>query len=156
MSFCSVLGSWFRLLSYKKEIMVCNDTGLIVRYIPFSPVRWVEIWGLRPNTEYTRLVIRYLTRKGNHGVITTREGEATPRATPPAILFQISKIFNFSNNLPQATPPASPQAIFEKNLPLGHAFGNLKKTFASWLRLRLFFKKTFAFKLYRKLCLRQF
>ncbi|XP_003370248.1 conserved hypothetical protein [Trichinella spiralis] len=37
--------------------------------------RWVEIWGLRPNTEYTRLVIRYLTRKGNHGVITTREGE---------------------------------------------------------------------------------
>ncbi|KAL1233715.1 Bifunctional autolysin [Trichinella spiralis] len=43
-------GSWFRLLSYKKEIMVCNDTGLIVRYIPFSPVRWVEIWGLSQNT----------------------------------------------------------------------------------------------------------
>ncbi|KRY16122.1 hypothetical protein T12_4144 [Trichinella patagoniensis] len=53
-------GSWFRLLSYNKEIM------------------------------------------------------ATPGATPPAIFFQISKIFNFSNNLPQATPPASPQAIFEK------------------------------------------
>ncbi|KRY24497.1 hypothetical protein T01_7035 [Trichinella spiralis] len=29
-----------------------------------------------------------------------------PQATPPAILFQISKIFNFSNNLPQAMPLA--------------------------------------------------
>ncbi|KRY05289.1 hypothetical protein T01_2294 [Trichinella spiralis] len=32
--------------------------------------------------------------------------QATPPATPPAILFQISKIFNFSNNLPQAMPLA--------------------------------------------------
>ncbi|KRY35728.1 hypothetical protein T01_8865, partial [Trichinella spiralis] len=68
---------------------------------------------------------------------------ATPRATPPAILFQISKIFNFLNNLPPGYAP-------------GIASGNFKKTFASWLRLTLFFKKTFAFKLYRKLCLRQF
>ncbi|KRX66957.1 hypothetical protein T09_5860 [Trichinella sp. T9] len=42
-----------------------------------------------------------------------------PQATPPAIIFEISKIFNFSNNLPQATPRASPQAIFKKNFTLG-------------------------------------
>ncbi|KRY26432.1 hypothetical protein T01_15000 [Trichinella spiralis] len=53
-------GSWFRLLSYKKEIMATP---------PGMP-------------------------------------QATPPATPPAILFQISKIFNFSNNLPQAMPLA--------------------------------------------------
>ncbi|KAL1243693.1 ABC-type transporter [Trichinella spiralis] len=51
---CIMQGSWFRLLFYKKEIMVCNDTGLIVRYIPFSPVRVVK-FGPKPNTEYTRL-----------------------------------------------------------------------------------------------------
>ncbi|KRX28009.1 hypothetical protein T07_4223 [Trichinella nelsoni] len=53
--------------------------------------------------------------------------QAMPGATPPAILSQITKFINFSNNLPQATPPASPQAIF-------------KKTFALGARLRQFLK----------------
>ncbi|KRX80654.1 hypothetical protein T06_5568 [Trichinella sp. T6] len=123
-------GSWFRFLSYQKERMVCNETGLIVRYIPLTPV--VEIWGLRQyRIHYIGFTSDNKKNKERYGATpldklqTTPSGmpQATPpgmpQATPPAILFQISKIFNFSNNLPQATPPASPQAIFEKNFALG-------------------------------------
>ncbi|KRX76268.1 hypothetical protein T06_15017 [Trichinella sp. T6] len=67
---------------------------------------------------------------------------ATPGATPPAILFQISKISNFSNNLPQATPQASPQAIFKKIIALRPRPKAILKNYLPRGCLRLFFKKT--------------
>ncbi|KRX25192.1 hypothetical protein T07_621 [Trichinella nelsoni] len=100
----------------KKEIMVCNETGSIVRYIPFSPVSVITTQ--EKEMEYTSSnydkICPQATPPGTFQAKppgmpqATPPGmpQATPPATPPAILFQISKIFNFLNNLPQATPPA--------------------------------------------------
>ncbi|KRZ82139.1 hypothetical protein T08_7664 [Trichinella sp. T8] len=155
-----VLCSWFRLLFYKKEIMVCNDTGLIVRYIPFSSVTLTSASKQKATPadklQATPSGMPQATLPGMPQATLPGMPQATlpgmPQATLPGYasryasgyasrlslrlrrglrlrlyFFLISKIFNFSNNLPQATPPASPQAIFEKISPLGHAFGNFQK-----------------------------
>ncbi|KRY54369.1 hypothetical protein T03_5030 [Trichinella britovi] len=110
-------GSWFRLLSYNKEIMVCNDSGLVVHTIFSCQATPVEKLQATPSG------MPQATLPGMPQATLPGMPQATlpgmPQATPPAILFEISKIFNFSNNLPQATPQASPQAIFEKNFTLG-------------------------------------
>ncbi|KRY44352.1 hypothetical protein T03_16612, partial [Trichinella britovi] len=138
--------------SYEKEIMVSNDTALIVRVcIRIQPVckKSQSCEGINKATPVDKLqatpsgmpqAVPQATPQGMLGATPP----ATPGATPPAILFKISKISNFSNNLPQATPQASPQAIFKKiialrprpkailknYLPFGHAYGNFKKLFA--------------------------
>ncbi|KRZ53467.1 hypothetical protein T02_314 [Trichinella nativa] len=127
--------------------------------------------------EYTRLksdsrqtVSRYIARKGNHGLITTRRGEVAtpvdklqatpsgmpqatlpgmPQATPPAILFEISKNFQLFE---QFAPGYAP----------GIASGNFRKKFHPWampsaiLKKHLpcgyasgYFKKIFAFRLWK-------
>ncbi|KRZ48072.1 hypothetical protein T02_7285 [Trichinella nativa] len=106
--------------------------------------------------EYTRLksdsrqtVSRYIARKGNHGLITTRRGEVAtpvdklqatpsgmpqatlpgmPQATPPAILFEISKNFQLFE---QFAPGYAP----------GIASGNFRKKFHPWAMPSAILKK---------------
>ncbi|KRZ56407.1 hypothetical protein T02_1888 [Trichinella nativa] len=121
--------------SYKKEIMVSNDTALILRVCIRSVQESDE--GIKA-TPVDKL---QATPSGMPQAMPQATPQGMPGATPPAILFQISKNSNFLNNLPQATPQASPQAIFKKiialrprpkailknYLPRGHASGYFSK-----------------------------
>ncbi|KRX33560.1 hypothetical protein T05_1671 [Trichinella murrelli] len=108
--------SWFRLLFYKKEIMTdkCLQERGSLQQGKATPADKLQA---------TPSGMPQATLPGMPQATLPGMPQATlpgmPQATPPAIFFQISKIFNFSNNLPQATPRATPQAIFEKNFALG-------------------------------------
>ncbi|KRZ61240.1 hypothetical protein T02_2614 [Trichinella nativa] len=136
--------------SYKKEIMVSNDTALILRVCIRSVQESDE--GIKA-TPVDKL---QATPSGMPQAVPQATPQGMPGATPPAILFQISKISNFSNNLPQATPQASPQAIFKKIIALRPRPKAILKNYLPRGYASGYFSKKHAFQLHCRLCPRQF
>ncbi|KRY49211.1 hypothetical protein T03_12129 [Trichinella britovi] len=136
-----VLCSWFRLLFYKKEIMVCNDTGLIVRYIPFSSVTLTSACKqnvvryskerLRPRQRLRQFLKKFSPLGNAFGIFKKLFALLSLRLRRGLRLrlyfFKFRKFSNFRTICPRLRPRRRLRQFSKKILPLGHAFGNFQK-----------------------------